>query len=57
MHIAVLNDRRTIVEMLVDARCDVLQVNKEGYNCLDIAENRQFADLCEYLEPVIIKAT
>ena len=56
LHVAVLNNRRIIVEMLVDAKCDVLLVNKEGYNCLHIAENRQFAEMCDYLEPVMINA-
>ena len=54
LHMAVLNNRREIVEMLVEAKIDVLQENKEGYNCLNHAEKMELGDLCEYLEPVMI---
>jgi len=33
LHVAVLNDRRQIAEMLVDGKIDVLLENKEGYSC------------------------
>ena len=34
LHVAVLNERKRITELLIDARIDVLIENKEGYNCL-----------------------
>jgi len=54
LHMAVLNNRTKIVEMLVDAKIDVLQENKEGYNCLVHAEKMELAAMCEYLDPVMI---
>ena len=34
LHVAVLNERKRITELLIDARIDVLIENKEGHNCL-----------------------
>ena len=56
LHIAVLNNRRAIVELLVEARVDVLPENKETYSCLKHAEMREFADMCNYLDPIMVNA-
>ena len=33
LHVAVLNNRRQLAEMLIEAKVDVLLENKEGYTC------------------------
>ena len=56
LHVAVLNERKRITELLIDARIDVLIENKEGYNCLVHAQKMEFLDMSNYLDPIIINA-
>ena len=56
LHVAVLNNRVEIVQLLVGAKADVLAQNKEGYSCLKHAEKREYASLCDYLDPILVSA-
>ena len=56
LHVAVLNRRMSIVQMLVQAKVDVLIENKEGFNCLQHAQKMEQLLMCEYLDPIVINA-
>ncbi len=56
LHVAALNNRQKIVELLVAAKIDVLKENKEGFTCLNHCEKRMFTEMCDYLDPVIVHA-
>ena len=56
LHVAILNNQVQIAEMLVDAKIDVLMLNKEQSTCHDLAQNMELEEMCEYLDPVIVRA-
>ena len=56
LHIAVLNQHPDLCQLLIKNGADVLIVNDEQYTCLETAEMIGNAELCSYLEPIIIEA-
>jgi len=56
LHVGVLNNRRKIVEMLVNAKINVLLENKEGYTCLTHSQKMELQEMCDFLDPVMVQA-
>lgn len=55
-HIAALNGRLSILQLLVEKRIDVLAKNFEDFTCFDHAQNMANQEAANFLEPVVIKA-